>query len=465
MVRRKTGSYPTSPSDGTQVYFNTGNSTQDSGLDPNIQYFYAAWGYDTDSGYYSDNAATDNETTLANAPTVVTNAASSVEETSATMNGEITDIGGENCDTRGFEWDTDSGTPYADNWTEEGSFGTGSFNHGLTSLSKGELYYGRAIARNSAGWGYGSETTFLTKPDEPTGLGETSTGTTWINMEWAKGEGAQKTLVRYKTGNYPSNITDGTQAYFDTGTSVNVTSLDPNITYYFRAWSYATEGGLERYSDLTSDDTATTQTGAPSVTNDGATNVTNDDARLNGTIDDTGGENPTVTVFWGKSDGGTNPASWSDNASLGAKGLGTFYYDLSGLDPETLYYFTFRAVNGGGTDWSSSDNFTTSAVPPSVSAGAARIGGVVSEQDYDVAIMALIPLVLLMGLASWQKYPVLFIITAAASLGVGLLVKDIYDTTYGLALGMSLIAYALFNLGMAYKYIFAAKESRDEADY
>jgi len=465
MVRRKSGNYPSGPTDGTQVYFNTGNTTQDTELDPNVQYFYAAWGYDSDSGYYSDNAATDNETTLANTPTVVTNAASNVEEITATMNGNITDIGGENCDTRGFEWDIDTGSPYAENWTEEGSFGTGSFSHGLTSLTKGELYYGRAIAKNSVGWGYGSEITFLTKPDEPTGLGEIGTSTTWINMEWVKGGGAQKTLVRYKTGSYPSGISDGTEAYFDTGTSVNVTSLDPNITYYFRAWSYATEGGLEQYSDLTSDDTASTQVGAPSVSNDGATNVTNDDARLNGTIDDTGGENPTVTVFWGESDGGTNPASWSDNASLGAKGAGAFYHGLTDLDAETLYYFTFRAVNNGGTDWSSTDNFTTSSVPPSVSAGAAVAGGLVSEQDYDMAIMALIPLVLLMGLASWQKYPMLFIITAASSVGIGLIVNDFYDSAYGLALGMSLIAYAFFNLGMAYKYMFVAKEGRDETDY
>ena len=458
MVRHKTGSYPTSPSDGTQVYFDTSNTTQDTGLNPNVQYFYAAWGYDSDSGYYSENAATDNETTLATAPTVTTGNASSVEETTATMNGNITDVGGENCDIRGFEWDTDSGSPYAENWTEAGSFGTGNYSHGLTGLTKGELYYGRAIAHNSAGWGYGSEITFLTKPDEPTGLGETDTGITWINMQWTKGDGAQKTLVRYKTGSYPSSITDGSQAYFDTGTSVNVTSLDPNTTYYFRAWSYATEGGLEQYSDATSDDTATTQTGSPSVSNDGATNITNDDARLNGTIDDTGGENPTVTVFWGKTDGGTSPASWSNNASLGAKSLGAFYHDLSGLDPETLYYFTFRAINGGGTDWSSSDNFTTSSVPPSVSAGAAIIGEIVSERDYDMAIMALIPLVLIMGVASWQKYPMLFIVTAAVSFGIGLMVNDFYDTTYGLALGMSLIAYAFFNLGMAYKYMFVVKE-------
>ena len=99
----------------------------------------------------------------------------------------------------------------------------------------------------------------------------------------------------------------------------------------------------------------------PTVTNGvGATSVEDTAARLNGEVTDTGNENPSVTVFYGQSDGGTTPASWSDNVSLGAKALGTFYYDASGLTPNQLYYYRMYATNAAGSDWAdSSANFTT----------------------------------------------------------------------------------------------------------
>jgi hypothetical protein len=82
--------------------------------------------------------------TPSGAPTVVTDAASSIEETMATTNGEVTVVNDTNITERGFVWDTSThGDPgdtdpdvsdYANNWTESGSWTTGSFSHGLTSL-------------------------------------------------------------------------------------------------------------------------------------------------------------------------------------------------------------------------------------------------------------------------------------------------------------------------------------------
>ena len=101
----------------------------------------------------------------------------------------------------------------------------------------------------------------------------------------------------------------------------------------------------------------------PTVTNGAnATSVAATTARLNGEVTDTGNENPTVTVFYGESDGGTTPASWTNNVSLGTKALGAFYYDASGLTPETLHFYRMYAANTGGSDWAnSSANFTTIA--------------------------------------------------------------------------------------------------------
>ena len=92
---------------------------------------------------------------------VTTSAATSITSSSATLNGSVTNTGGENADQRGFDWGTSSGN-YSGSWTESGSFGTGSFSQEVTGLNPGTIYYFRAKAHNSSGWGYGNEQSFTT---------------------------------------------------------------------------------------------------------------------------------------------------------------------------------------------------------------------------------------------------------------------------------------------------------------
>jgi hypothetical protein len=93
----------------------------------------------------------------------------------------------------------------------------------------------------------------------------------------------------------------------------------------------------------------------PAVTNSiGATAITTSSARLNGEITSTGGENPTVHIYWGDNDGGTNPASWDTDENLGIKPKGTFYKEISGLNPGTSYYYRCYVSNLAGSSWASS---------------------------------------------------------------------------------------------------------------
>lgn len=210
-------------------------------------------------------------------PSVTTDAATSVEETTATLNGNVTAINDTSITERGFVWDTsDHGDPgnvapassgYASNWTETDSFGTGSFNHGITSLTKGELYYFRACAENDDGnWGYGSELTFLTKPDPPSTFTATSGGETQIDLAWTNGTGSQKVYIRGKLGSAPTNRTDGAYSWNGTGTETSHAGLSGGQHWYYIIWSYATEGALEQTSDTPDlSDDATTVT-PPTVT-------------------------------------------------------------------------------------------------------------------------------------------------------------------------------------------------------
>lgn len=131
---------------------------------------------------------------------------------------------------------------------------------------------------------------------------------------------------------------------------------------------------------------------APTVTVSAATSVTNTTARLNGNLVDTGGENPTVTVYWGDNDGGTTPASW-DNSSAPTspsqpQGVAAFYKDVTGLAENTLIYFKAKATNTGGTGWSSTLSFTTYGDPDvstqaasAIAVTTARLNSVVNSDN------------------------------------------------------------------------------------
>ncbi len=247
MIRRKEGSYPANEADGDQAYFDVGVSYSDVGRDPATLYYYRAWAYDTDSTDYSSGYTSDTASTYG-PPSMTTNAADPVEETTATLDGDITATNGANATVRGFEWDTDSGAPYVNDWNEIGDFGVDSFTHAISGLTKGELYYYRAYATNTYGTAYGAEQTFLTKPDPPNTLVATS-DTTEIDLTWVKPASADKTYIRGKDGSYPADRADGYLVYNDTLELTSDAGLTGGHTYYYKAWSWSTEGGKTQFSD------------------------------------------------------------------------------------------------------------------------------------------------------------------------------------------------------------------------
>jgi len=220
-------------------------------------------GYDYTWGFGRVDAYEALESIAAMALSVTTSAATLVEESTATLNGEIADDGGEACQYH-FEYDTNSGEPYAHHtgWTGSKTSGQ-SFSEAISGLSKGTKYYFRAQAKNSGGTASGSELTFLTKPDAPTSFTASTAGTTQIDLSWTKGTGAQKTKIQRKQGGYPANKDDGTQVYFGTATGKSDAGLVPSTTYYYRAWSYAQ--GSEQWSDNYAQASATTTAGAEPV--------------------------------------------------------------------------------------------------------------------------------------------------------------------------------------------------------
>ena len=188
-------------------------------------------------------------------PPTVSSVSPSVEETTATLNGDLTSLGDYSPVYAFFQYGLD--TSYGTDTAEQEKTATGAFTQGITGLSKGTLYHFRAACRYGSNV-YGGDNTFLTKPDEPMGFNANATSASEIDLAWTKGAGAQRTKIQRKEGSYPTDRDDGTQVYFDTGSSESDTGLSPDTTYYYRAWSEVS--GSQQWSDAYAEAQATTGT-------------------------------------------------------------------------------------------------------------------------------------------------------------------------------------------------------------
>lgn len=108
---------------------------------------------------------------------------------------------------------------------------------------------------------------------------------------------------------------------------------------------------------------------APSITTSAATNVQSTTATLNGNVTATGSDNPTVTVYWGATDGGTTAGNWAFNSAPTSpaqpQGVNVFTYDAANLATNTTYYFRAKATNSAGTTWAASSlSFVTKTLSP-----------------------------------------------------------------------------------------------------
>jgi hypothetical protein len=188
--------------------------------------------------------------TTINDPTITTSTASLVSSTTARLNSAVTFDGsvvtGEPCTIR-FVYI--AGTGYADYAAIVAGAETtvdvaGTWIQGqspyadITGLAVSTTYsYAVRIVNSTATYAYGAVTTFTTESGvyTPTNFTAIPTATS-VSLAWAKGVGAQYTLVRYSDATYPLTTADGIVAYLDTGNSKTLTGLTPGTTYYFAAW-------------------------------------------------------------------------------------------------------------------------------------------------------------------------------------------------------------------------------------
>jgi uncharacterized repeat protein (TIGR03806 family) len=139
--------------------------------------------------------------------------------------------------------------------------------------------------------------------------------------------------------------------------SAVVTGLKTNTTYFFTA-SATNSAGIS-WAAPSKNFTTLAAVAPPAVTNLPATAIAATFATLNGQVLSTGNEWPVVRIYYGPADGGTNPAAWANQVSLGAQ-PGIFNSQIAALTPNTTYFFTTSASNSAGFAWGApSKSFTT----------------------------------------------------------------------------------------------------------
>ena len=236
-------------------------------------------------------------------------------------------------------------------------------------------YYGTALSAGRVSAHYAAAQ--ATNPNAPlvqtgTASGITSSGATIGGSFLQVGSPDPTVTMYYGTtngGSVPANWTNsvnlGTR---NSAFTTPISGLLPATQYFFIARAQNASGdsfGLPS-------GTFTTANGAPVVANLAASDVFASSATVGGQITATGGLTPTMTIYYGLSDGGTTAGAWTNSVNLGAQ-TGSATTTLTGLSANTQYFYRAFAQNGAGSSWTAvTSNFTTqSATLPAVSTDAA----------------------------------------------------------------------------------------------
>jgi len=284
--------------------------------------------------------------------------------TSATLRADVYPNGG--TAEAWFEWgnsyatvDAGVGTRTSSQWFTYNQ----SLSQSISSLSQNTKYYYRGAVRNNNGTmpSYGSILSFTTP--------SCNTVVTTVTVTTSSASSVSQNSATLNGYVVPNNT--NTSVWFEYGTTQafglatpnmnygNTTSfsgyisgLNPNTTYYFRAMaSGATPGNTLSFT------TTGTVASVPIVTTSSASSVSQNSATLNGYVVPNGVNTNAYFEY------GTTQSFGNVTSSVYVNSSGTGYTSsISGLNPNTTYYYRAMANNAqGNTTPGNTLSFTTNA--------------------------------------------------------------------------------------------------------
>jgi len=323
----------------------TSHSISLSGLSSNTTYHFAVV---STNAYGQTSTSSDQTFTTASspsAPTVVTNSPSSVATSSATINGSISATGGSNATQSGFAYGTSATLATVTATSTLGSqSGTASFSQNLTGLSASTTYYVRAYATNPTGTGYGTIQSFMTGTNPPVISSiASSTATATSTITWTTDQSSNSEVVYGLTTSYGSASSSASLVITH---SIGLSGLSAGTTYHFEVASMNGSG----QTATSSDQTFTTATNAPTISNISSGTPTTTAATVTWTTD----QSSNSEVVYGTT---TAYGSASSSASL----VTSHSISLSGLSSNTTYHYAVVSANAYSQTSSSTDQTLTTA--------------------------------------------------------------------------------------------------------
>ncbi len=336
------------------------------GLQPNTNYYVRAFAMNDAGVSYGSQTIF---TTMVGFPEVVTDTATQISDSSALLTASFTLPGGGTAYEAGFYWGTDENPElYGSSFSLEPE--TNSFSVLLSGLSPNVLYFVKAFVANEAGVSYSDNYQFTTSVRTPfviTSPESETTATTCVVSGEVIDEGGGTVSTRGICWNLTPSP-DTTYNVGDTeagigGFSCFLDNLRNNTTYYYRAFA-VNETGIGFGETFT----FTTRPEVPSVITDTVTNITTNSVVARGEISYNGGA-PVLTkgICWSidpEPDISGSKVTSSFNSDK-------FSVSITGLLPNTTYYYRAFATNREGTGYGSEETFQTRVSLPAVTTTAA----------------------------------------------------------------------------------------------
>lgn len=233
-----------------------------------------------------------------------------------------------------------------------------SFTCNLTDLQRNTTYYLKAFAQSSVGTGYSEQITFTTYDGLPVVVTKDITN---ISQTTASAGGnvtddgdftVEEKGVCYSMSINPTINNNHTSNGTGVGEFIsNITNLQPNTTYYLRAFARNKVGVA--YGEQK---TFTTLSGLPTVTTEEVTNISSSSAVSGGNISSDGGFSITARGICISTS--HNPTINNTHTTDGT-GTGKFTSYLTDLSSNTTYYIRAYATNSAGTSYGKEISFTT----------------------------------------------------------------------------------------------------------
>jgi hypothetical protein len=386
-----TSTGPTITNSFTTNGIGTGTYTSTiSGLAAGTTYYVKAYAINLAGTSYGDEVKF---TTLAiTKPTLNTASVSSISTNSATSGGTIVTDGNATITQSGVCYSTSANPTIANFQTIDGS-ATGTYVSRLTGLKPGTTYYVKAYATNSAGTGYGPETSFTTVAINKPTLTTTSVSSITYNSATSGGTiltDGNATITQsgvcYSTSANPTianfQTIDGSASGSFTS---RLTQLNQGTTYYVKAYATNATGTYYGAEVKFAYVLAPTMAALPTPT------VTTNGANVTATITaDGGGDITSYGFVWGTS---VNPTTSASSVTIANNTNGIYTniplsYSITGITRNITYYVRSFAINSAGISYGQQTSFVlpgTSAIVTTsdatgLTATSVTIGGNVTDE-------------------------------------------------------------------------------------